>query len=163
MNCSLQSPMSKNIGVGCHVLLWGIFLTQGSNWPLLCLLHWQMDTFPLAPLGKPLHPVRVLRYHFYLLTLLPSFFRKQKGNKTLPDTGFPGGSVWEDPTCHRAMRPIHHNYWNCALEPVSCNFGSPSTLEPVLHKRSHSNEKPKRTPTRVASMQQRRPSTAINK
>ena len=24
------------MGVGCHFLLWGIFLTQGSN---LCLLH----------------------------------------------------------------------------------------------------------------------------
>ena len=26
---------------GCHILLQGIFLTQGSNLHLLCLLHWQ--------------------------------------------------------------------------------------------------------------------------
>ena len=29
-----DSP-GKNIGVGCHTLLWCIFLTQGSNLPLL--------------------------------------------------------------------------------------------------------------------------------
>ena len=97
MNCSLQSPMSKNTGVGCHALPEGIFLPQGPNWPLLCLLHWQMASLPLAPPGKPLHPIRVLKYHFYLLTLLPSFFRIQKGNKTLPHMGFPGGSVVKNP------------------------------------------------------------------
>ena len=30
-----------------------IFLTQGSNWPLLCLLHWQVGSLPLAPPRKP--------------------------------------------------------------------------------------------------------------
>ena len=34
--CSWDSP-SKNTGVGCHALLQGIFLTQGSNPCLLCL------------------------------------------------------------------------------------------------------------------------------
>ena len=29
------------------------FLTQGSNLCLLCLLHWQADSLPLAPPGKP--------------------------------------------------------------------------------------------------------------
>ena len=38
---------------GCHALLQGIFLTQGSNPCLLCLLHWQMGSLPLAPPGKP--------------------------------------------------------------------------------------------------------------
>ena len=49
------------------------------------------------------------------------------------EKGFPGGSVvknplsmrkmWvqsliqEDPTCHRATKPVHHNYRACALEP----------------------------------------------
>ena len=41
----------KNTGVGCHVLLQGIFPTQGSNMCLLCLLHWQADSLPL---GRPL-------------------------------------------------------------------------------------------------------------
>ena len=39
------------MGVGCHALLQGIFLTQGSNLCLLRLLHWQVDSLPLAPLG----------------------------------------------------------------------------------------------------------------
>ena len=47
-----DSP-GKNTGVGCHFLLQGIFLTQGSNPRLLCLLHWQMGSLPLVPPGKP--------------------------------------------------------------------------------------------------------------
>ena len=31
----------------------GIFLIQGSDPSLLCLLHWQADSLPLAPSGKP--------------------------------------------------------------------------------------------------------------
>ena len=45
MDCSLpgssvhgDSP-GKNTGVDCHALLQGIFLNQGSNSCLLCLLH----------------------------------------------------------------------------------------------------------------------------
>ena len=45
-----DSP-GKNTGVGCHALLQGIFPTQGSNPGLLCLLHWQADSLPLAPSG----------------------------------------------------------------------------------------------------------------
>ena len=36
--CPWDSP-GKNTGVGCHGLLWGIFLSHGSNLGLLCLLH----------------------------------------------------------------------------------------------------------------------------
>ena len=50
--CSWNSP-GKNTGVGFHFLLQGIFLNQGSNPHLLSLLHWQMDSLPLAPPGKP--------------------------------------------------------------------------------------------------------------
>ena len=35
----------KNTGVGCHILLQGIFPTQGSN---LCLLAWQVDALHQA-------------------------------------------------------------------------------------------------------------------
>ena len=38
----------------CHyALLQGIFPTQGSNPGLLCLLHWQAGSLPLAPPRKP--------------------------------------------------------------------------------------------------------------
>ena len=50
--CPRDSP-GKNTRVGCHFLLQGIFLTQGSNSHLLHLLHWHADSFPTAPSGKP--------------------------------------------------------------------------------------------------------------
>ena len=37
-------PLGKNTGVGCHALLKGIFLMQGSNPCLLCLLHWKVSS-----------------------------------------------------------------------------------------------------------------------
>ena len=53
-----QVPLStefsrKNTGVGCHFLLQGNFLTQGSNLHLLCLLHCETGSLPLALPGKP--------------------------------------------------------------------------------------------------------------
>ena len=54
--------LRKNTRVGCYFLLQGIFLTQGWNTPppypcLLNPLHWQTDSLPLAPPGKPLLPL----------------------------------------------------------------------------------------------------------
>ena len=48
-----NSP-GRNTRLGCHVLLPGMFPTQGLNLHLLCLLHWQADSLPLAPSGKPI-------------------------------------------------------------------------------------------------------------
>ena len=50
--CPWSFP-GRNTGVGCHFLLQGIFLTQGSN---PCLLHCKVDFFfflTTEPLGKP--------------------------------------------------------------------------------------------------------------
>ena len=44
----------KNAGGGCHALLQGFFLIQGSNPHPLCLLHWQASSLPFVPPGKPL-------------------------------------------------------------------------------------------------------------
>ena len=41
--------LGKNTGVGCHVLLQGIFPTQGWNLCLLRFLHQQADSLPLVP------------------------------------------------------------------------------------------------------------------
>ena len=54
--CPWNFP-GKNTGVGCHFLLQGIFLTQGSN---LGLLHWQAGSLPLAIPGKPLRVGEVI-------------------------------------------------------------------------------------------------------
>ena len=42
----------NNTEVGCHALFQEIFLTQGSNLCLLCLLHWQTGSLPP---GKPMN------------------------------------------------------------------------------------------------------------
>ena len=42
--------LGQNTGMGCHALLRGIFLTQGSN---LGLLPWQADSSPAESPGKP--------------------------------------------------------------------------------------------------------------
>ena len=87
--------------------------------------------------------------------------------------------VWEDPACHRATKPVCHNYWACALEPASHNYWAcvpqllkPACLEPMLlNERSHRNENPrtamKSSPRseqpEKACVQQQRLNTAINK
>ena len=45
--CPWDSP-GKNTGVGCRALLQGIFLTQGSNPHLFCLLPLQAGSWPLV-------------------------------------------------------------------------------------------------------------------
>ena len=46
-------PQGSSVHGIRHALLRGIFLTWGSNLHLLCLLHWQAGSLPLAPPGKP--------------------------------------------------------------------------------------------------------------
>ena len=43
--CPWDYP-GKNMGVGCHFLLQGIFPTRGPNPSLLWHLHGQVDSFP---------------------------------------------------------------------------------------------------------------------
>ena len=57
-----DSP-GKNTAVGCHALLQGIFLTQGLNLCLVCLLDWQAGSLPLVPPGKP----GLSWYHLWIL------------------------------------------------------------------------------------------------
>ena len=48
--CPWNSPGKKS-GVCCHFLLQEIFLTHRLNLGLLSLLHWQVGSLPLSPLG----------------------------------------------------------------------------------------------------------------
>ena len=68
--CPWDFP-GNNTAVGCHCLLQRIFLTQGSNPCLLPLLHWQVDSLPLAPPGKPKCPVKKKKkaLHFGLTSI----------------------------------------------------------------------------------------------
>ena len=50
--------------------------------------------------------------------------------------------VQEDSTCHRAIKPMHHNYWTSALEPANCK---PVLCNKIIHhneKAAHSNKDP---------------------
>ena len=70
-SCTWDFP-GKNTGVGCHFLLQGIFLTQGSN---LHLLHWQVGSLSTEPPGKPPShlTVREFPYLFFREPQFPSF------------------------------------------------------------------------------------------
>ena len=77
-----QAPLSmeflrKNTGVGCYFFLQGTFLTQGSNWSLLCLLHVRQILYLLRYQGSPLfrlvpwkHPVSEVDRRLVSLDLL---------------------------------------------------------------------------------------------
>ena len=64
--CPWDFP-GKNIGVSCHFLLWGIFLTEGLNLCLLNLLHWKAILYHQPHLGSP-------RYLFKLPLRPPVYF-----------------------------------------------------------------------------------------
>ena len=51
LSCPWNFP-GKNTGVGCYLLLQGIFLTQGSN---SHLLNWQADSLLLSYWGNPIY------------------------------------------------------------------------------------------------------------
>ena len=51
--CPWNYP-DKNIRVGCHSLLQGIFLTQGAH---SHVLHWQGDSLPMSHQGSPFDSV----------------------------------------------------------------------------------------------------------
>ena len=60
LDCSLPGSSVHGI-LQERILEWvaipssrGIFLTQGLNPCLLCLLHWQLGSLPLVPPGKPI-------------------------------------------------------------------------------------------------------------
>ena len=56
--CQVLCPWdcsSKSTGVGCHILLQGIFATHGWNMHLLHVPCWQADLLPLAQPGNSHH------------------------------------------------------------------------------------------------------------
>ena len=59
-----EKTKKKNTGVGCHALLQRIFQTQGCwNPHLLCLLHWQASSLPLAPPRTPSVSLVLMKFH----------------------------------------------------------------------------------------------------
>ena len=73
--CPWDSP-GRNTGVGCHFLLHGIILTQGSNSCLLHLLLWQMGSLPLHHLRSPLRTKS--RDNVGIASTMPADLRDQR-------------------------------------------------------------------------------------
>ena len=71
---------ARNTEVGCHFLLQGIFLSQGLNPCLLCLLNWQVNLLPPHYLGSRI--VRVC-----LLQVRVSFSRRDNSHLYCPFNG----------------------------------------------------------------------------
>ena len=54
----------------------------------------------------------------------------------LPVQGTPVQSlVWENPTYHKEVEPMSHNYWIPALEPQASTTEASGNLQPVFHTR----------------------------
>ena len=88
--CGLQSARllspwdspGKNTGVGCHVLLQGIFPTQGSN---PGLLHWLVVSLPLRHLERIWGQLRISQ-DFHRICRCEDIF---SGKPSPPKTKFP--------------------------------------------------------------------------
>ena len=63
-----NSP-GKSTRVGCHVLFQGIFLTQGLNSGLLCLMHWLLDSLPPVPPGEATKMLKSVKMRILLLEI----------------------------------------------------------------------------------------------
>ena len=95
--CPWDFP-GKNTNGSCHFFLWGIFLTQGLNPCLLCLLHWQADAVPLHHLRSPItviSVVKVILYSFLLVWLFQSYTERissmKKGTLAVTLKTYPQG------------------------------------------------------------------------
>ena len=74
--------------MGCHFLLQGDLPDQGSNLPLLCLLHWQVGPLPLAPPGKVKVKVKSLSRLRLFATL------RTVAHQAPPSMGFSRQEYW---------------------------------------------------------------------
>ena len=73
---SMDSP-GKNTGVGCHFLLQGFFLTQGTN---QCLLHWQADSLRPCYPGSPQVSIKISNYGVWRASRLVNTSTGLQGN-----------------------------------------------------------------------------------
>ena len=128
--CPRDSP-GQNTGVGCHALLQGTFLTRGSNLSLLCLLHGQLSSLPLAPPGtspfkyylasSPGEP----EGHAGLSQVLFLFVLMQRGQFRRPPfyPGDPPRKSIIEPACLPFIFLLPYPLWQRSLDAVTCVKG----------------------------------------
>ena len=138
------SPKLLNL-ILLHLECWSqdkvIRVTRGKNESDYCFLFFFLVSLSFSAEPRMLHLKRCLPG----TSLVAQWLRIR-----LPMQGtWVRSLVREDPRCRRATKPVHHNYWACALEPAGHNYWAsvpqllkPACLEPVLrNKKSHRNEK----------------------
>ena len=113
----LSTAPGEGTGVGCHFLFQGIFPTQGSNLHCLCLLHWQMCSLSLVPLGGP--PRKLFNYYLNFLTVVC-------GQKALLSSSFLSENA-------RACGYCFHTF--------SVSFQNPFASSPLLVRATETNPK----------------------
>ena len=116
--------------MGCHFLLQGIFLTQGSNLHLLSLLHWQAGSLQLAPPGKPTWPTLGLKIQCFQ-GCIPSGGSQEKSVSwlfQLPEATHifwlvALHSIFNDKSglslFYNAISPVHHSQDFVAVQSLS--------------------------------------------
>ena len=127
-----QAPLSvgtprQKYWSACHFLLQEIFLTQGSNPPLL---HWEADSLPLSHQGSPTlyttleYPMSILLRNTYKL---PTSTQHPLGVGVLQSLAHTahGGDGWMDGDSREPVLPE----WLQFHRPVT----SPSPLRPCTH------------------------------
>ena len=106
--CPWHFP-GKTTGVGCHVLLQGIFSTQGLNQHLLWLLHWQADSLPLSHLetywGRwKWKRVKLLSHVQFFVTACTVAYQAPL-SKGFPRQEYWGGChFWDQPKYHHRLK-----------------------------------------------------------
>ena len=98
--------------MGCHALLQGIFLTQGSNQCLLCHVHWQASSLPLArprSLLVGLLSELSLQFHFYVSFISPiTAFPEPSSSLSALCVGQSGWSVFHALSLHLLYPSVRH-------------------------------------------------------
>ena len=65
-------------------------------------------------------PKKTKKY-YHKIVFSRDFPRDTVDKNTLINAGRMQSLVQKDYTCHKATKPMHHNYWTQALEPMSSN------------------------------------------
>ena len=101
--------------MSCHALRQGIFLTQGSNLCLLCLLHWQVGFLPLASPGKPTISQSLLKL-MSIGSMIPSNHLILCCPLLLLPSIFPSIRVFSNEVAHQEAK-----YWSFSFSISPCN------------------------------------------
>ena len=115
----------KSTGMGCRFLLQGIFPTQGSKLRLLHLLHWQADSFPLAPPEKSYAYIYYTHTHIYTYTYIYIYIYLSR-ERFMVRLARRTGSSWSK-TPHS---PLLYFKWRLCLT-IFCSCKEPADEKPL--------------------------------